>query len=262
MNLYILKCEDGKYYVGTTNLDTSKRLMQHMKGNGSAWTKKHKPLWIEKEILNCDKYDEDKWTKVYMDKYGINNVRGGSYSQIKLPNNTVDLLEREVNHANQKCLFCGKSGHFIKQCPYKKATINKKFQSKNLHYLNMSCDYESADEVELEDEESDEDISPENLETAFSEMDKDEGMYTLYGNTYLWWEGELYEESNNKTPKRLLKSFRLNDRYEFEDYKWKSIHTKSTKKSSSSKCHRCGRNGHYSSKCYAKKHVKGYYLKN
>ena len=101
-----------------------------------------------------------------------------------------------------------------------------------------------------------------NLETAFSEMDQDEGMYTLYGNTYLWWEGELYEESNNKTPKRLLKSFRLNDRYEFEDYKWKSIHTKSTKKSSSSKCHRCGRNGHYSSKCYAKKHVKGYYLKN
>jgi len=109
-----------------------------------------------------------------------------------------------------------------------------------------------------EDEESEEDISPENLETAFREMDKDDGMYTLYGNTYLWYDGELYEESNNKTPKRLLKSFRLNSRFEFEDYKWKSIHAKSTKKSS--KCHRCGRNGHYKSSCYAKKHIKGFYL--
>jgi len=71
----------------------------------------------------------------------------------------MDLLEREVNHANQKCLFCGKSGHFIKQCPYKKATINKKFQSKNLHYLNMSCNYESADEIEWEDDEESEEQS-------------------------------------------------------------------------------------------------------
>ena len=31
-----------------------------------------------------------------------------------------------------------------------------------------------------------------------------------------------------------------------------------TKKSS--KCHRCGRNGHYKSSCYAKKHIKGFYL--
>ena len=145
MNLYILKCKDNRYYVGTTTLDTTKRLAQHMSGRGSAWTRKYKPLWIEKEIKNCDKYDEDKWTKIYMDKYGINNVRGGSYSQISLPSNEVNLLEREVNHANQKCLFCGKHGHFIKQCPSKKS-INTKYQSKNLHYLNMSCDYESADE--------------------------------------------------------------------------------------------------------------------
>ena len=144
MNLYVLKCANNKYYVGTTTLDTTKRLAQHMSGRGSAWTKKYKPLWIEKEIKNCDKYDEDKWTKIYMDKYGINNVRGGTYSQVSLPHNAVQLLEREVNHANQKCLFCGNPGHFINQCPSKKY-INKKHQSKNLYYLNMSCDYEYHD---------------------------------------------------------------------------------------------------------------------
>ena len=26
-------------------------------------------------------------------------------------------------------------------------------------------------------------------------------------------------------------------------------------------CFRCGREGHYASSCYAKKHIKGYYLK-
>lgn len=35
---------------------------------------------------------------------------------------------------------------------------------------------------------------------------------------------------------------------------------KSSKTSSGSKCYRCGRSGHFSSNCYASKHVKGYYL--
>ena len=109
MNLYILKCKNGKYYVGTTKLDVTKRLVQHMKGRGAAWTKKHKQIWVEKEIENCDAYDEDKWTKIYMDKYGIKNVRGGSYAQMELSSGTINLLEREVNHANNKCLNCGNS---------------------------------------------------------------------------------------------------------------------------------------------------------
>ena len=204
MNLYILKCKNNKYYVGTTTLDTTKRLTQHISGRGSAWTKKYPPLWIEKEIKNCDKYDEDKWTKIYMDKYGINNVRGGSYSQISLPSNEINLLEREVNHANQKCLFCGKSGHFINQCPSKKS-INPKYQSKNLYYLNMSCDYESEEGFS---DESDSEIDSESESESESDSESDD------------------------------------------------------KKSSKGSCYRCGRNSHYASKCYAKKHIKGYYLKN
>jgi predicted GIY-YIG superfamily endonuclease len=44
MNLYILKCKNNKYYVGTTKQDVKKRLTQHMKGWGAAWTKKYKPI--------------------------------------------------------------------------------------------------------------------------------------------------------------------------------------------------------------------------
>ena len=31
-------------------------------------------------IYDCDKYDEDKYTRKYMDDYGLDNVRGGSFS--------------------------------------------------------------------------------------------------------------------------------------------------------------------------------------
>ena len=186
MNLYILECTNCKYYIGTTEKDVVTRLEEHMNKKGSAWTKKYPVKKLIKSINNCDKYDEDKWTKIYMDKYGINNVRGGSYSQVTLPCDIIKLLEREVNHANKKCLFCGVKGHFINQCPSKRQTIYKKYKSKNLYYLNNSCDYDS---------ESDDEYTIEELEKVFKDTNKEESRYIFDGEIYIWHDGELWEES-------------------------------------------------------------------
>uniref|UniRef100_A0A6C0C425 CCHC-type domain-containing protein n=1 Tax=viral metagenome TaxID=1070528 RepID=A0A6C0C425_9ZZZZ len=150
MNLYILKLKEGKYYVGTTSKNVIERLEEHMSGRGSNWTKKYKVLKLEKTIENCDKYDEDKWTKIYMDRHGIKNVRGGSYCEINLHSNSIKSIEREVTHANDRCLYCHKVGHFIKNCPDKMDTSSKMYY-KNLNYLNMSCDFESESESEFID---------------------------------------------------------------------------------------------------------------
>ena len=78
---------------------------------------------------------------------------------------------------------------------------------------------------------------------------------------YLWCDGELYEESSTKTPKKLLKYFEWNGHEDYGDYNWGSIHGK--KKSPSTRkcgCHKCGRKGHYASNCYARKHINGNYL--
>ena len=73
--IYILKLQENKYYVGKTN-NPSFRIENHLNGDGSSWTTIYKPLKLVEMIPNCDDYDEDKYTQKYMDKYGIDNVRG------------------------------------------------------------------------------------------------------------------------------------------------------------------------------------------
>ena len=102
--IYILELENKKYYVGkTTNPDF--RLEQHFNNSGSQWTKKYKPIKILELKSNCDDYDEDKYTKMYMDKFGINNVRGGSYVQIKLDKVTIENLEKMNRGTTDKCFY-------------------------------------------------------------------------------------------------------------------------------------------------------------
>jgi predicted GIY-YIG superfamily endonuclease len=82
--LYVLKLEQGKYYVGVTARNVSKRVEEHKHGfMGAKWTKKYKPVKIlDKKDLGlmtfekAEKY-ETRVTIKYMDKYGVNNVRGG-----------------------------------------------------------------------------------------------------------------------------------------------------------------------------------------
>lgn len=82
--LYVLRLEHGKYYIGVTSRNVTKRVSEHQHGfMGAKWTKRHKPVQvIDKKDLGmmtfqiAEKY-ETKVTMRYMSKYGVNNVRGG-----------------------------------------------------------------------------------------------------------------------------------------------------------------------------------------
>jgi len=114
-SVYVLKLLRGKYYVGKSS-DPIKRIKQHFNMRGSKWTKKYHPLQILDIHPNCDGFDEDKYTKILMSKYGIENVRGGSFCNVKLKKEEIKYLERSIRGATDCCFICGKK-HFVDKCP-------------------------------------------------------------------------------------------------------------------------------------------------
>lgn len=121
-HIYILRLKEGKYYIGKTK-NVDKRWNEHITGNGSGWTKKYKPTSLIKSVISTSHFDEDKYVKEYMAKYGIENVRGGTYSNIDLEDNCISVLEKEIRHSKNLCTRCGRETHFIKDC-YAKTNNN------------------------------------------------------------------------------------------------------------------------------------------
>jgi predicted GIY-YIG superfamily endonuclease len=86
--LYVLRLQEGKYYVGKTSReDPHERIKEHMQGFYSAqWVKKYKPI-EPTEILDIGNLTDSEADKLenyrtlqYMKKYGYQNVRGGKFN--------------------------------------------------------------------------------------------------------------------------------------------------------------------------------------
>jgi predicted GIY-YIG superfamily endonuclease len=221
-NIYVLRLEGGMYYVGKSE-NVYKRYEEHLNGNGSAWTKKYKPLSLEKTIENVSPFEEDKTTKEYMAIYGIDKVRGGSYTSMTLSEEQEDALRHELRASSDKCYKCGKAGHFANTCnkrPSMTATCHcgKKFNeiSEFLSHQRLCVQRYKPEESEGDEEEEWEcDYCPRTFTTKYGCM--------------------VHERSCKKT-----------------EYK--------TSKKSSNSCFKCGREGHYASDCYAKKDIYGRFI--
>jgi len=115
--VYVLLCENNLYYVGKTERQLDSRIEEHFSLNGNEWTRRNKPIKVVKQIPNADEFDEDKYTKMYMKMYGIDNVRGGTYTQMNLPDYSIVALENELCTASDLCFICKGRGHFASHCP-------------------------------------------------------------------------------------------------------------------------------------------------
>jgi hypothetical protein len=115
--IYILKCENDKYFIDETH-NINFKLTKDFQKNKYKWTDKYKPLEILQIISNCNENDLDKYVKQYMSIYGIANVRGGSYLDIKLDNNLVKSIQLEITTNINKniCYKCNNEGHLASEC--------------------------------------------------------------------------------------------------------------------------------------------------
>ena len=133
--LYFLKLIEEKYYVGYSKIP-EERILNHFTENGSEWTKKYTPI-VVLEIRRGGLFDEQKYTLLYMQKYGIENVRGGSFSNINLSKEQIYEINRQINHLMNNCYICGDNNHYAIDCP--KKVIKNGLNNLELCEFNSNC---------------------------------------------------------------------------------------------------------------------------
>lgn len=117
--VYVLRLMGkNRHYIGKT-ANLTNRISAHFNGAGSRWTKLHQPVEVVEVFKNCDGFYEDYLTKQYMARFGIENVRGGSYCNINLNQQDLKTINKEFDTALDRCFACGQTGHMSTSCPDK-----------------------------------------------------------------------------------------------------------------------------------------------
>ena len=133
VNIYVLELQGNKYYVGKTN-HTFQRFNQHKSGSGAKWTQKHKVKDLFAFHKDMKDTDENKITIQMMKKYGVRNVRGGSWTKVNMTEAEIKRLEKKISARSKRrskssstkkttrqkkkisCTRCGRTSHTVEKC--------------------------------------------------------------------------------------------------------------------------------------------------
>lgn len=117
--IYVIRQECGKYFIGKTNTPniTITEIQELAKKQNQKWILIYRPVIIHELIHSLDAWDEDKITLKYMDKFGIDNVRGGSFNMISLSLEELTTIRAMIASAKGECQICKSIGHSKPNCP-------------------------------------------------------------------------------------------------------------------------------------------------
>lgn len=109
--LYVLSLEENKYFVYYTISGQYEAVMLECQLL-NPFVRKYKPKNVMEQKSYVELEDIDKYVKKYMNIFGIENVRGGSYSNENLEDFQIKALEKELyflktheNNNNDMYLF-------------------------------------------------------------------------------------------------------------------------------------------------------------
>ena len=132
--VYVLRLEHGKFYVGASaNVIT--RIHHHMdeNKNGTTWTKEHRPIGGMRYINGAVELvpacvdaiypmispaDEAWITLAYIEKYGIDSVRGGPWCSPIIAEHVKATIRAIIDGCSNVCYRCYESGHFANECEH------------------------------------------------------------------------------------------------------------------------------------------------
>ena len=117
--IYGLELEENKRYVGRTTKNVEVRFMEHMSGSrpeAAAWTRRYCPKQIVFSIPEINEADEDNYTLQWMREYGVDNVRGGTFSSVFLPSHQRKTIADMLRGRSQQCFKCGAKNHYASSC--------------------------------------------------------------------------------------------------------------------------------------------------
>ena len=140
--VYVLKLQGGRYYVGESfNIRT--RLIDHMNGRGSAWTRKYPVTEMVKPLTpKTDIFWELNETLERMRIHGSKNVRGSLFSSVLLTNNQIEMAIKLYCERHKLCWKCGSADHLAGSCHNPEETRAEwvdQFTSMPLSKLSLSC---------------------------------------------------------------------------------------------------------------------------
>ena len=250
MFLYTLPLADECWYVGTTK-NPAARLQEHRDGDGAEWTRKHPPAGGFSKLYPLEKLDcseqesrirEDAQVKKVMLHMGMGMVRGGSYSRVELSRGDVKALCKELFHATNGCLRCGRQGHWARACYARTDVVGNQIEDEDELELTQSSSGTDAS-GSASQQRSHEGSSTSTISLRKRSHDaltccrrcgrQNHTIENCYANKSV--DGQLLDDMECDE----------DDNEEDEDDDEEDC------------CYRCGRSGHWASQCYARSTVDG-----
>lgn len=147
--VYVLLLSESKYYI--TNYESIVSLSKFTLTDKNEWLNKYKIINIDELFTKCSCEDVNRITKIYVDKYGIENVRNVYYPNITLDDEFVNIMKdtrinlteskiTQSDYKYKKVWFCDVCGEDFDN--FNDAYNHEREHKKNYEHIDLTwCCY-------------------------------------------------------------------------------------------------------------------------